>query len=141
MDRLIDLLPDLWDATFETLFVVSFALILGGVLGLLLEKCRPRHAHLLSQISTTHLLDKREHAAPRLHAPRSDVADRRELRALAHGELREGFHDRVGLASDGGLEPHEIARGGRFRVEVIQYRQRGERRPCPSGDRSSWSSS
>lgn len=36
MDRLIDLLPDLWDATFETLFVVSFALILGGVLGLLL---------------------------------------------------------------------------------------------------------
>ena len=62
----------------------------GGLLGLLLEKRRPRHAHLLSQISTTHLLDKREHAAPRLHAPRSDVADRRELLALAHGELRAG---------------------------------------------------
>ena len=36
MDRLIDLLPDLWEATFETLFVVSLALIFGGVLGLLL---------------------------------------------------------------------------------------------------------
>ena len=36
MDRLIDLLPDLWEATFETLFVVSLALIFGGALGLLL---------------------------------------------------------------------------------------------------------
>ena len=36
MDRLIDLLPDLWAATFETLYVVSLALIFGGVLGLLL---------------------------------------------------------------------------------------------------------
>ena len=61
-----------------------------GLLGLLLEKCRPRHAHLLSQINITHLLDKREHAAARLHAPRSDVAYRRELLALAHGELRAG---------------------------------------------------
>lgn len=36
MDRLIDLLPELWDATLETLYVVTFSLILGGVLGLLL---------------------------------------------------------------------------------------------------------
>ncbi len=36
MDRLIDLLPDLWEATFETLYVVSLALIFGGALGLLL---------------------------------------------------------------------------------------------------------
>lgn len=36
MDRLIDLLPNLWAATFETLFVVSLALIFGGALGLLL---------------------------------------------------------------------------------------------------------
>ena len=36
MDRLITLLPQLWDATFETLYVVSIALILGGIAGLLL---------------------------------------------------------------------------------------------------------
>lgn len=36
MDRLIDLLPDLWDATFETLYIVSLSLIFGGLLGLLL---------------------------------------------------------------------------------------------------------
>ncbi len=35
MDRLIDLLPDLWDATFETLYVVTFSLLLGGIAGLL----------------------------------------------------------------------------------------------------------
>ncbi len=34
MDRLIDLLPNLWEATFETLYVVSFSLVLGGVAGL-----------------------------------------------------------------------------------------------------------
>ena len=36
MDRLIDLLPELWSATFETLYVVSLALVFGGVAGLLL---------------------------------------------------------------------------------------------------------
>ncbi len=36
MDRLIALLPQLWAATFETLYVVSLALIFGGALGLLL---------------------------------------------------------------------------------------------------------
>ncbi|MFS0866722.1 methionine ABC transporter permease [Microbacterium sp. 179-B 1A2 NHS] len=36
MDRLIDLLPDLWEASFETLYVVSLALVFGGVAGLLL---------------------------------------------------------------------------------------------------------
>ncbi len=36
MDRLIDLLPQLWEATAETLYVVTFALILGGFAGLLL---------------------------------------------------------------------------------------------------------
>jgi len=36
VDRLIDLLPELWSATFETLYVVSLALIFGGLLGLLL---------------------------------------------------------------------------------------------------------
>ncbi|GAA2984066.1 D-methionine transport system permease protein [Microbacterium terrae] len=36
MDRLVDLLPEMWAATFETLYVVSFALILGGAGGLLL---------------------------------------------------------------------------------------------------------
>lgn len=36
MDRLVDLLPELWAATFETLYVVSLSLILGGLLGLLL---------------------------------------------------------------------------------------------------------
>ena len=36
MDRLIDLLPELWDATLETLYVVTLALIFGGLLGLLL---------------------------------------------------------------------------------------------------------
>lgn len=35
MDRLIDLLPDLWAATFETLYIVSFGLVAGGLLGLL----------------------------------------------------------------------------------------------------------
>lgn len=36
MDRLVDLLPELWDATFETLYIVSLSLIFGGLLGLLL---------------------------------------------------------------------------------------------------------
>ena len=36
MDRLVDLLPELWSATAETLYVVSLALIFGGVAGLLL---------------------------------------------------------------------------------------------------------
>jgi len=36
VDRLIDLLPELWSATFETFYVVSLALIFGGVAGLLL---------------------------------------------------------------------------------------------------------
>lgn len=36
MDRLIDLLPELLDATYETLYIVTFSLILGGLLGLLL---------------------------------------------------------------------------------------------------------
>lgn len=36
MDRLVDLLPELWSATFETLYVVSLALLFGGVAGLLL---------------------------------------------------------------------------------------------------------
>ncbi|KZE91760.1 ABC transporter permease subunit [Microbacterium sp. TNHR37B] len=36
MDRLIDLLPQLWPATFETLYVATFALVFGGLLGLLL---------------------------------------------------------------------------------------------------------
>lgn len=36
MDKLIDLLPELWAATAETLYVVSLALIFGGVAGLLL---------------------------------------------------------------------------------------------------------
>ena len=36
MDRLIDLLPELWSATFETLYVVSLALVFGGLAGLLL---------------------------------------------------------------------------------------------------------
>lgn len=36
MDRLIELLPNLWPATAETLFVVTLSLIFGGILGLLL---------------------------------------------------------------------------------------------------------
>jgi len=36
VDRLVDLLPELWDATFETLYIVSLSLIFGGLLGLLL---------------------------------------------------------------------------------------------------------
>ena len=36
MDRLLDLLPELWAATFETLYVVSLALVFGGIAGLLL---------------------------------------------------------------------------------------------------------
>lgn len=36
MDRLIDLLPDLWEATAETLYIVSFSLVLGGIAGLLI---------------------------------------------------------------------------------------------------------
>ena len=36
MDRLVDLLPELLDATYETLYIVTFSLILGGLLGLLL---------------------------------------------------------------------------------------------------------
>ncbi|MBN9213597.1 MULTISPECIES: ABC transporter permease subunit [unclassified Microbacterium] len=45
MDRLIDLLPELWSATVETLYVASAALILGGlgglVLGMALYATRP----------------------------------------------------------------------------------------------------
>ena len=36
MDRLIELLPELWEATAETLYVASAALILGGIGGLIL---------------------------------------------------------------------------------------------------------
>ncbi|SDH12353.1 ABC transporter permease subunit [Microbacterium pygmaeum] len=36
MDRLLALLPELWSASFETLYVVSLALVFGGVAGLLL---------------------------------------------------------------------------------------------------------
>jgi D-methionine transport system permease protein len=35
VDRLIDLLPDLWSATYETLLMVSLGLVFGGLLGLL----------------------------------------------------------------------------------------------------------
>jgi len=45
VDRLIDLLPELWSATVETLYVASAALILGGlgglVLGMALYATRP----------------------------------------------------------------------------------------------------
>ena len=45
MDRLIDLLPQLWEATLETLYVATAALILGGlgglVLGMALYASRP----------------------------------------------------------------------------------------------------
>lgn len=36
MDRLNELLPDFWAAAAETLYMVSYALVLGGVLGLIL---------------------------------------------------------------------------------------------------------
>jgi len=36
VDRLLTLLPELWAATFETLYVVSIALLFGGLAGLLL---------------------------------------------------------------------------------------------------------
>jgi len=36
VDRLLILLPELWAATFETLYVVSIALLFGGLAGLLL---------------------------------------------------------------------------------------------------------
>ena len=36
MDRLLDLLPELWAATAETLYVVTLALVFGGIAGLLL---------------------------------------------------------------------------------------------------------
>jgi len=36
VDRLIELLPQLWDATLETLFVASAALVFGGLAGLVL---------------------------------------------------------------------------------------------------------
>ena len=36
MDRLVDLLPELWQTTAETLYVVTLALVFGGLLGLLL---------------------------------------------------------------------------------------------------------
>lgn len=35
MDRLIELWPDFWSAALETLYMTSYALVLGGVLGLL----------------------------------------------------------------------------------------------------------
>ena len=34
MDRLVDLLPELWAATAETLYVVSLSLVFGGIAGL-----------------------------------------------------------------------------------------------------------
>jgi D-methionine transport system permease protein len=34
MDRLTELLPDFWEAAAETLYMVAYALVLGGVLGL-----------------------------------------------------------------------------------------------------------
>ena len=40
MDRLIDLLPQLWEATLETLYVATAALILGGLGGLVLAMTR-----------------------------------------------------------------------------------------------------
>ncbi|MEU1970893.1 ABC transporter permease subunit [Microbacterium sp. NPDC019599] len=36
MDRLVDLLPELWAATAETLYIVTLSLLLGGFAGLLL---------------------------------------------------------------------------------------------------------
>lgn len=36
MDRLIDLLPELWTAVVETLFMVTASLVLGGIAGLLI---------------------------------------------------------------------------------------------------------
>ena len=36
MDRLIELLPELWTATAETLYIVTFSLVLGGFGGLIL---------------------------------------------------------------------------------------------------------
>ena len=36
MDRLIDLLPKLWVAAFETLYIVGIAMLLGGLFGLIL---------------------------------------------------------------------------------------------------------
>ena len=36
MDRLIELLPDFWTAAVETLYMATYALVLGGVLGLVL---------------------------------------------------------------------------------------------------------
>lgn len=36
MDRLIDLLPQLWEATAETLFMVTLSLVFGGLAGLVL---------------------------------------------------------------------------------------------------------
>lgn len=36
MDKLIDLLPQMWQATYETLYITTFALIAGGTAGLVL---------------------------------------------------------------------------------------------------------
>ncbi|WP_191905743.1 ABC transporter permease subunit [Microbacterium caowuchunii] len=36
MDRLVDLLPNLWEATAETLYMVTASLVLGGIGGLIL---------------------------------------------------------------------------------------------------------
>jgi len=36
MDRLIELMPEFWDAALETLYMTTFALVLAGVLGTLL---------------------------------------------------------------------------------------------------------
>ncbi len=36
MDRLQELMPEFWAAALETLYMTSFALVLGGVLGLLI---------------------------------------------------------------------------------------------------------
>ena len=36
MDRLIELLPKLWTAAFETLYIVGIAMLLGGLFGLIL---------------------------------------------------------------------------------------------------------
>lgn len=36
MDRLVELLPDFWKSAVETLYMASYALVLGGILGLIL---------------------------------------------------------------------------------------------------------
>lgn len=49
MDRLIELLPRLWTAAFETVYMVGIAMVIGGLLGLLLGLALylTRSGHLL----------------------------------------------------------------------------------------------